>query len=136
MSDAQVAFLLQQFGSGDSTTSTDEAFSHAAAMGQTVFTEFGTRGFSKPVASNTELQGIIDKLYQDTDVVPGGTAGAARYEAATGKLLSPAGHWQDAADTAKELNTFLKSKPDLSTYDQNLVKVLIHDLESAAATKP
>ena len=99
-------------------------------------TAFGPNGFEKPAASDKGLQEIIDNLYQDTDQVPGGTAGAARYEAATGKLLSKKGHWQDCTDTAREISYYLKANPGLSTYDQSLAKSLIEDLTSAAATKP
>jgi hypothetical protein len=97
---------------------------------------FGTRGFEKPAASNEELQGIVDKLYQDTDTIEGGTAGAVRQELSTGQQV--AGHWhsQDAADTIKQLNNFLKKNPGLSSYDQNLVKALIEDLSNALSGKP
>jgi RHS repeat-associated protein len=89
----------------------------------------------KPNVTNPELQDIVDKLYQPTDVVPGGTAGAVRYEETTGKLLSPAGHAQKAQDVANELNTFLKNNPGISSNDQATAKELIRDLENAVAGK-
>jgi len=106
------------------------------AVGGIVTTAFGPRGFQKPVATNKELQGIVDKLYQNTDTIPGGTAGAVRQELATGQQV--AGHWhsQDAADTLNQLTNFLKKNQGLSSYDQNLVKSLMQDLIDALAGKP
>lgn len=89
----------------------------------------------KPNVTNSELQEIVDKLYQPSDVVPGGTAGAVRYEQITGELLSPAGHAQKAQDIANELNTFLKHNPGISANDQAAAKELIRDLENAVAGK-
>ena len=98
--------------------------------------EFGTLGFQRPAATDPKLQKIINKLYQDTDTVPGGTAGAVRHENATGQMLSKAGHRQDALDTARELSNYLKSHPGISTHDQNLAKHLIQDLLNSVIGKP
>jgi hypothetical protein len=101
-----------------------------------VTTTFGLNGFKKPVASNKDLQKIIDKLYQDTDTMPGGTAGAVRNELATGKPTGGLWHSQKAQDTISELNNFLKNNQGLSSYDQNLAKTLIQDLSNALSGKP
>jgi RHS repeat-associated protein len=93
-------------------------------------------GFSRAVATNEELSGILRNLFQDSDKLPGGTAGAVRYEIRTGIRLSPAYHFQDAADTITELNNFLKRNPGLSAHDQALTKALIQDLQNALANKP
>jgi RHS repeat-associated protein len=98
--------------------------------------DFGTLGFTRPLATDSGLQKIINKLYQDSDKVPGGTAGAVRFEKATGIKLSPAGHIQDATDTARELSNYLADHPGLSTHDQNLAKHLIQDLQNSVAGKP
>ena len=77
----------------------------------------------------------MDKLYQPQDQVPGGTAGAVRYEKLTGNLLSKTGHAQEAQDIANQLNTFLKNDPGISSNDQAMAKGLIQDLENAVAGK-
>jgi RHS repeat-associated protein len=89
----------------------------------------------KPNVTHPELEKIVDELYQPSDVVPGGTAGAVRYEQITGNLLSPAGHAEDAENIAKQLNNFLKRNPGLSANDQAVAKELIKDLENAVAGK-
>jgi len=85
----------------------------------------------KPLVTNPKLEEIVNELFQATDRIPGGTAGAVRYEGATGDLLSPAGHAQDAADTIKQLNTFLKNNTGISSNDQAVAKELIRDLQNA-----
>lgn len=89
----------------------------------------------KPNVTDSKLEKIVDDLYQPQDKVPGGTAGAVRYEKLTGNLLSPAGHVEDAQNIARQLNTFLKSNPGLSSNDQAVAKALIQDLENAVAGK-
>jgi hypothetical protein len=86
----------------------------------------------KPNVTNSKLQEIVDELYQTTDKVPGGTAGAVRHERITGIKLSPAGHGQEAQDIASQLNSFLKENPGISSNDQAMAKEMIRDLESAA----
>ncbi len=83
---------------------------------------------------NTKLKGVIDELYRAKDDVFGGTAGAVRYERATGKLLSPTGHTQKAQGRAKELSTFIK-RADISTSDRQLATELRNDLLNALAGK-
>jgi hypothetical protein len=96
---------------------------------------FGTLGFKRPVATDPRLQRIINKLYQPSDKVAGGTAGAVRFEDATGIRLSKAMHHQDAANTARQPSSFLSDNPGLTTYDQNLAKHLIQDLLNSLAGK-
>jgi len=85
----------------------------------------------RPNVTNQELQDIVDKLYKPTDVVPGGTAGAVRYEEITGNLLSKTGHAQKAQDVINELNSPLRNNPGLSANDQAVAKELMLDLQNA-----
>lgn len=89
----------------------------------------------KPLVTNPELGEIVEELFQATDALPGGTAGAVRYEGLTGDLLSPAGHAQEAGDIVRQLNTFLKNNPGISSNDQAVAKELIRDLSNAVAGK-
>ena len=52
-----------------------------------------------PVVSNPNLQRVVRELFKSSDRLPGGTAGALRSEALTGRMLSrsPTGHIQAAA---------------------------------------
>jgi RHS repeat-associated protein len=47
----------------------------------------------EPTAESPALQEIIGDLYKESDKLPGGTAGAVRYELRTGERLSPKGHF-------------------------------------------
>ena len=77
--------------------------------------------------SNPQLEALVGKLFQMTDTLPGGTAGAVRYEQLTGDLLSETGHFQKASDMYKAISELLKSG-DLSVHDQVVAKELLRDL--------
>ena len=89
----------------------------------------------KPLVTNAKLAEIVDELFQITDKVPGGTAGAVRYEEMTGDLLSPNGHAQEAGDIVRQLNTFLKNSPGISSNDQAVAKELIRDLSNSVGRR-
>jgi RHS repeat-associated protein len=105
------------------------AYMAASASGHapTIPDPFG----GKPNVTDPGLQEIVDHMWQPGDKVPGGTAGAVRWERETGQLLSPKGHVQDASDTIGELNNFLKTNPGISASDQATAKELIRDLQNA-----
>jgi RHS repeat-associated protein len=88
----------------------------------------------KPLVSNPQLAAIVEKLFQATDVLEGGTAGAVRYEGITGKLLSNAGHAQKAEQAITEITNVLKSGT-LSYRDQQVARELIGDLTRALSGK-
>lgn len=92
-------------------------------------------GTLAPLASNPTLQKIVNKLFQVTDQLPGGTAGAVRYERLTGDLLSPAGHFQKAAEMIEALTDLLRSGK-LSANDQLVTRQVIGELSSALQTQP
>lgn len=84
----------------------------------------------KPAAKDAELQRVIDQLFQPTDQYPGGTAGAVRYEQATGKLLSTAGHSQKAAEGVKRLNKILQ-RDNLNPVDRATAEAMRDHLLNA-----
>jgi RHS repeat-associated protein len=88
-----------------------------------------------PAVSNPTLRNIVDELFQVTDKLPGGTAGAVRYERLTGDLLSPSGHFLKAEQTITALTNLLKSGK-LSFNDQITARQLIQELGDALKTQP
>jgi hypothetical protein len=84
-------------------------------------------GTAGPLVSNPDLQAWVDEMFQPTDKIPGGIAGAVRYEARTGILLSPAGHFQEAAEILGHLNEMIRDG-GLSVHDQVVAKQLAQDL--------
>jgi RHS repeat-associated protein len=103
-----------------------------AAAGAQVLSELA---MVKPLVTDAKLAEIVEELFQATDKVPGGTAGAVRYEAMTGDMLSPAGHAQEAGDIVRQLNTYLKNNPGISSNDQAIAKELIRDLSNSLGGK-
>jgi len=88
-----------------------------------------------PLVSNPTLQDIVNKLFQETDKLPGGTAGAVRYELLTGDLMSPSGHSMKAQEAIVAITNLLK-RGKLSFNDQIVSRRLIQDLSDALKTKP
>ncbi len=77
----------------------------------------------------------MNSLFQTTDKLPGGTAGAVTYELKMGDLLSQAGHAEKAANTITALTNLLKSGT-LSVNDQVAARQMIQQLSDALAAKP
>jgi RHS repeat-associated protein len=92
-------------------------------------------GTAGPLVTDPRLQNIVNWLFQETDELPGGTAGAVTYEQKMGDLLSSAGHLQKAQDAIADLNSLLKSGT-LSFNDQLAARQMIQQLQTAIATKP
>jgi len=73
------------------------------------------------LAKNTgepEVERIAQRLFQESDTVPGGTAGGLKYEKQTGELLSRTGHEQAAKDTIVWIDRTL---PEVNEAGQNLL---------------
>jgi hypothetical protein len=87
-----------------------------------------------PIVSNPRLQRIVDALFQTTDRLPGGTAGAVRYERLTGEMLSPSGHSIKAAQRITQLTKLLQ-QGQLSAEDRAVAEQLIRDLDNALNTQ-
>jgi hypothetical protein len=83
-----------------------------------------------PDVNSPELQRFVSMLYQTTDQLPGGTAGAVRWERATGELLSKAGHSIKAEQVINGLNSLLATG-SLSPHDAEVARALVDDLKSA-----
>jgi RHS repeat-associated protein len=84
----------------------------------------------EPNVNSPALQRFVSQLYQATDELPGGTAGAVRWEQATGELLSPSGHALKAGQIINGLNRLLASG-SLSPHDAEVARALMDDLKSA-----
>jgi RHS repeat-associated protein len=83
-----------------------------------------------PDVSSPALQKYVGLLYQVTDQLPGGTAGAVRWEQATGELLSQSGHGPKAEGIINGLNRLLATGT-LSAHDAEVARALIQDLKDA-----
>lgn len=83
-----------------------------------------------PAAADPRLQNFINMLFQASDKLPGGTAGAVRYEAQTGNLLSASGHAQKAQEIINGLQRLLNGGT-LSPGDTATARGLIEDLKNA-----
>ena len=104
-------------------------------LGGAITTLGTTGGTVGPLVTNPRLQKVVDWLFQATDKLPGGTAGAVTYEQKMGDLLSPAGHAQKAEDAIAALNRILLNEK-LSLNDQITAKQMIQELRDALAAKP
>lgn len=87
-------------------------------------------GTAGPEVTDPVLQSWVAELFQLSDKIPGGTAGAVRYEARTGILLSDAGHFQEAREILGHLNELIRTG-GLSVHDQVVAKGLAQDLSQA-----
>ena len=86
------------------------------------------------MVSNPSLQKYLEYLFRAASRIPGGTAGAVRYEINTGELLSPTGHFTKAQEAIVHLEGMLKSG-NLSLHDQFVVREVIGDLVKALASR-
>ena len=84
-----------------------------------------------PVVSNPNLQRVVRELFKSSDRLPGGTAGALRSEALTGRMLSrsPTGHIQAGLERLGRLRAVL-TRSGLSTRDTDTALRLQRDLEN------
>jgi RHS repeat-associated protein len=87
-------------------------------------------GTAGPLVTDPDLEAWVEEMYQATDKVPGGLAGAVRYEARTGILLSPAGHFQEASEILGHINELIRNG-GLSVHDQVVAKSLAEDLSQS-----
>jgi len=81
-------------------------------------------------ATNPRLQRTIDALFQSTDIVPGGTAGAIRRELRTGELIGGKSHILKGQERVRNLQKILKEE-NLSSSDRDIAELLIEDLQAA-----
>lgn len=88
-----------------------------------------------PLVTDPDLQRLVNWAFQETDRLPGGTAGAVQYELRTGDTVGGVTHSQKAADLITGLSNLLKSGK-LSFNDQVKARALIQQLKEALAIKP
>ena len=87
---------------------------------------------TKPTASIPELQRTIEDLFQPTDKLVGGTAGAVRYERASGKPVNGKFHSIKAEESISRINNIKhKYRSTLSQEDKDVADLLIADLRQA-----
>jgi hypothetical protein len=127
-------FGLECEGVGEYQSSSGTCLSASGAMGMALFGSVGTAraaagrlagalrhaqvirrvaresAFSDgaPTAENAALQDAIGHLFRPGGSVPGGTAGAVRYEAMTGRAVGGRFHTQKAAQRIVQLRRILK----------------------------
>jgi len=130
---------LKIYGAGAVIGATGGAACYAVcgSLGVGTITTLGATagGTLGPAAADPRLQNFINMLFQVTDQMPGGTAGAVRYEIRTGELLSDAGHSIKAQEIINGLQKLVNSGT-LSQTDTATAKGLIEDLRSALSTSP
>jgi uncharacterized membrane protein len=87
-----------------------------AAMGTTSVADAGS---AVPTATNQALRRTLEALYQPSDRIPGGTAGAIRQELATHQPVGGAWHFQKGLERIANLEHIIKrqhlSAEDLAT---------------------
>ncbi|MGH7719357.1 MAG: RHS repeat-associated core domain-containing protein [Gemmatimonadaceae bacterium] len=83
-----------------------------------------------PTASNPALQRTIAALFRAGDRIPGGTAGAIRREAVTGRPVGGRWHLPKGIERIRNLERIL-AREKLSTGDRALAEQLLRDLRSA-----
>lgn len=90
-------------------------------------------GGATPMAEGAELQSVIDELYQATDRLPGGTAGAVRAER-SGVKVGGKIHLTKAQQRARQLTKMIASGK-FSGRDLALARAIVQDLLNAVAGK-
>lgn len=100
-------------------------------------TEGPSSSIKKPSAKDPQLQRAIDRLFQETDRLPGGTAGAVRNEARTGLPTGNKFHTMKAQQNITNLEKILR-RTNLDPVDRATAEALVADLKSAlqAGVKP
>jgi hypothetical protein len=94
-----------------------------------------TAATAGPLVTDPDCQRLVAWLFQETDRLPEGTAGAVRYEIMNNDTVGGASHVQKAGDAIRWADEILKTGK-LSLNDQMAVKTMILQLQEALATKP
>ncbi len=120
-----IAFDLATLPSGEGLAG---IASKICGKGLRLVAEKQTVSLIKSNVKNAKLKRIVGKLFQDKDKVPGGTAGAIKYERETGELLSATGHIQAGRNRARGLEKLLKGGK-LNAFDRSVAKFLKRQLD-------
>ncbi len=92
-----------------------------------------TPNSQRPSVTNESLRNTVNELYREGDQIPGGTAGAVRYERRTGNLVGGKSHIMKARERIANLERILREQ-DLSPSDRDTAIRLRDDLENALKT--
>jgi RHS repeat-associated protein len=87
-----------------------------------------------PMAANPRLQRTIEALFQASDKIPGGTAGAIRHELGTGELVGGTSHIIKGEERIRNLQRIMREEK-LSPADRGTAQRLMHDLQTALKGK-
>mgnify|MGYP001764784160 CR=1 FL=1 len=88
-----------------------------------------------PTAENAALKDAIANLFRSGDEIPGGTAGALRYEILTGSRIGGKSHLQKAAQRLAQVRKILK-REKLTDTDRATAQAIADDLQDAINTTP
>jgi hypothetical protein len=125
-----MAATAQQWATRIQATAAGALWGIALAMvpgGDEVAAGAGRAAFEVPTAENTALQNTLKALYQGTDEIEGGTAGAIRQEALTGEPTKGVFHLQKGIERIRNLENILQreslSEADKATAERELGKL-------------
>jgi len=90
----------------------------------------GQRQVISQTIQNQKLKNIFNSLYKGSDTLPGGTAGAIKYEFTTGKLMSPTGHLYKGQVSINGLNKIIQNS-NVSKSDKSIAQTLLNQLKNA-----
>ena len=105
----------------------DDAVKVAEQWGSTAFNATKQQADWVKGVENSKLQNIIQKFFQVSDDIPGGTAGAIQYTKETGKLVGDSDHIQKGQDLLRGLQNVLKQ--NLNRADLEKTKDLYKKLD-------
>ena len=91
---------------------------------------FGLSVTSAPAVTDPRLKVVVGQLFKTADRLPGGTAGALRFEALTGRLLSRTGHVQSGLERLGNLRKVIRAG-GLDKRDTRVALRLQRDLVNA-----
>jgi hypothetical protein len=91
---------------------------------------WGQRDPTPEDVTDPELKRVIDELFDPSDMIPGGTAGAVRHERLTGQPTKGRWHTQKAQNRATQLQRMVDSGR-LDGWDQQVAQWLLDDLRYA-----
>jgi RHS repeat-associated protein len=127
-------FLLAAVGTGavGGTVAGGVLAAYTAGAGLTTLTiSAATAG---PLVTDPDAQRLVDWLFQESDRLPGGTAGAVRYELINNDTVGGQSHVEKAENAIKWAQRLLKSG-NLSFNDQTKLRGMIQELRDALATR-
>ena len=100
----------------------------AEALGAVTY--WSAAGTAAPAATNPALRRTLSALFQRTDRIAGGTAGAIRNETLTGRMTGGSWHLQKGLERAANLRRIL-SREQLSAKDRETAQRALAELDEA-----